>query len=42
VLLDEGTKSLVKELLVADLGFVVITVVLFAALTVLIRVVERR
>jgi hypothetical protein len=42
VLVDEGTKSLGKELLVADLGFVVITVVLFAALTVLIRVVERR
>jgi hypothetical protein len=41
VLLSEGTKSLVKEFLVADLGFVVITVVLFAALTVLIRAVER-
>jgi len=41
VLLDEGTKPLVKELAVADLVFVVLTVVLFAALAVLIRAVER-
>jgi hypothetical protein len=41
VLLREGTKPLVKEPLVADLVFVVLTVVLFAALAVLIRAVER-
>jgi hypothetical protein len=34
-------EPLVKESLVADLVFVVLTVVLFAALTVLIRAVER-
>jgi hypothetical protein len=34
-------KSLVKESSVADLGFVLITVLLFAAVTVLIRAVER-
>jgi hypothetical protein len=34
-------KPFVKESLVADLGFVVLTVVLFAALAVLIRAVER-
>jgi hypothetical protein len=39
---DEGTKiPLVKETVVADLVFVVLTVALFAALTVLIRTVER-
>jgi hypothetical protein len=38
---DEGSKPLVKEPSVADLVFVVITVVLFAALAVLIRTVER-
>jgi hypothetical protein len=37
----EGKKPLVKESPVADLVFVVITVVLFAALAVLIRAVER-
>ena len=40
MLLGEG-KPLLKESLVADLVFVVLTVVLFAALTVLVRVVER-
>jgi hypothetical protein len=35
------TNPLVKESPVADLVFVVLTVVLFAALTVLIRAVER-
>jgi hypothetical protein len=41
VLVDEGTKPLVKEPAVADLVFVVLTVALFAALTVLTRAVER-
>jgi hypothetical protein len=41
VLLDEDKEPLVKESLVADLLFVVITVVLFAALSVLVRAVER-
>jgi hypothetical protein len=41
VLGGERINPLVKELPVADLGFVVLTVVLFAALTVLIRAVER-
>ena len=41
VLVDEGTKTLVKEPAVADLVFVVLTVALFAALTVLTRAVER-
>jgi hypothetical protein len=37
----KDTESLVKESLVADLLFVVLTVVLFAALSVLVRAVER-
>jgi hypothetical protein len=42
VLLGESNyASFVKESSVADLVFVVLTVVLFAALTVLIRAVER-
>jgi hypothetical protein len=42
VLLSDRPRSpFVKESLVADLGFVVLTVVLFAALAVLIRAVER-
>jgi len=41
VLPGEGKKTLVKESLVADLVFVVLTVALFAALAVLIRAVER-
>jgi len=41
VLPDEAVRPLVKEPSVADLVFVVITVVLFAALAVLIRAVER-
>jgi len=41
VLVDEGTKPLVKEPAVTDLVFVVLTVALFAALTVLTRTVER-
>jgi hypothetical protein len=41
VLLVEGTTSLGKESRVADLVFVVLTVVLFAALAVLVRAVER-
>jgi hypothetical protein len=39
--LRRSNKPLVKESPVADLVFVVITVVLFAALAVLIRAVER-
>jgi hypothetical protein len=41
VLGDEGINPHVKELPVADLGFIVLTVALFAALTMLIRAVER-
>jgi hypothetical protein len=41
VLLAKVPKLVVKESLVADLVFVVLTVVLFAALAVLIRAVER-
>jgi hypothetical protein len=41
VLLGEGKTFSARSHPVADLGFVVLTVVLFAALTVLIRAVER-
>jgi hypothetical protein len=41
VLLSERQEPFIKESPVADLVFVVITVVLFAALAVLIRAVER-
>jgi hypothetical protein len=39
--LTKDTEPLVKESLVADLLFVVLTVALFAALSVLVRAVER-
>jgi hypothetical protein len=41
VLLAKNEEPLVKEPRVVDLVFVVLTVVLFAALAVLIRAVER-
>jgi hypothetical protein len=41
VILSDRQEPLVKESLVTDLLFVVLTVALFAVLTVLVRAVER-